>query len=91
MPVRKQSGPLSESVLLWLVVALLGGVVLAIGDLIATTPASWSLAGLALFLAGIAGLCLVAYRNNRRAGASVLRSLGPVARAAARLVWDLLP
>jgi len=88
--VRKQSASPSESVLLWLVVALLGGVVVAVGDVIPSAPASLSLAGLALFLAGIAGLCVLAYRNNRRAGASVLRSLGRIARAAARL-WELLP
>lgn len=75
---------------LFLLVALLGGLVLVVTE-VGSWPVSVLILGLAAVLAGIAGLCFCVYRYSRSAGVGALRSLGRTVRVAVRLIVDLVP
>ncbi len=89
--MAKQPTPRSlDGAGLSLLIALSGSLVVLLAE-VGSWPVVVLLLGLAAVLAGVAGLCVFAYRHSRSTGDGVLRSLGRTAYAAVRLIVDLVP
>jgi len=89
--VRRQPVASLKSVAgLSLLIAMFGGLVVLAGTLSPHTPQLLLLAGLVACIAGVGGLSVLAYRDSRRDGVGVFRSLGRTTREAAKLLWYLL-
>jgi hypothetical protein len=71
-------------------VAMAGGVVLAIGS-VASLPSSVEGAGAAAFLGGVAVFGAITYRDARSSGSSFGSALGRSLRTAVKVLFALMP
>lgn len=76
--------------LLALALTIIGGLVLLAGEL-TSLPAMLALAGLGVFLLGIALVFALAVAQSRRTSQGVIRSLWAGTTASLRWLWEFLP
>jgi hypothetical protein len=73
-----------------LALTIIGGTVLSVGFL-TSLPAALALAGLGVFLLGVALVFALAVNETRRTGQGLMRSLWAGAAASLRWLWEFLP
>lgn len=73
-----------------LALTIIGGTVLSVGFL-SSLPAALALAGLGVFLLGVALVFALSLTEARRTGQGLMRSLWASAAESLRWLWEFLP
>ncbi len=72
-----------------LVAVALAGLALAVGEVV-SVPAVAGAASLGLLVAGAVGVLVLAFRESRRDGGSVVRAIARSVRTVIRVLWELV-